>query len=337
MPPLFDCFVEKFSVTLLLTYLLLKTSLRFWRSFPDFKTAVPELDVYVKMEKKCSHVFVQGICGNCGCGQRIDTICASQLGYIHKDYNVSIEDRDRIREFGLKNMLEKKKLYLILDLDHTLVHSVRKDQLSPDEKHLWNETNSLQDISNGSLCRFDSIKMITKLRPFARTFLKEVSDMYEMYIYTRGSIKYALNVAKLLDPGRNYFGSRVISRDDCSSQEHGKNLDKVLAAENAVVILDDEKSAWSENRQNLVIIQKYYYFAYKNKNVTPFASMKDRSESDTGLIVSLNILKHIHQMFFDGDVDEDFKNRDVREVMKRAQAEMCHPDRRVQAEAFIFS
>ncbi|PIA43721.1 hypothetical protein AQUCO_01800046v1 [Aquilegia coerulea] len=290
--------------------------------------------------EECSHVFVAGICGNCGCGQHIDTICASKLGYIHKDHTVSTEDRDRLREFRLTNMMQKKKLYLILDLDHTLVHSVRPSQLSLDEMHLLNEANSLQDISSGSsLCRFDTIQMITKLRPFVRIFLEKVSDMYEMYIYTRGGLAYALKVAKLLDPGRKYFGSRVISRDDCT-QKHGKNLDMVLAAENAVVILDDSGFAWPKNKQNLMLIQKYFYFAYGNMGVSPSASIKKESESDTALLVSLKVLERMHQMFFAGDVDADFKGRDVRQVMKRARTEVFFSEtrerkKRIQAEEFI--
>lgn len=79
---------------------------------------------------------------------------------------------------------------------------------------------------------------MTKLRPFVRTFLKEASDMFEMYIYTMGDRSYAREMAKLLDPKREYFHERVISRDD-GTQRHQKGLDVVLGQENCVLILDD--------------------------------------------------------------------------------------------------
>lgn len=87
----------------------------------------------------------------------------------------------------------------------------------------------------------DSMRMMTKLRPFVKTFLKEASKMFEMYIYTMGDRRYALEMAKLLDPGGMYFSNRVISRDD-GTQRHEKGLDVVLGHENAIVILDDTEN-----------------------------------------------------------------------------------------------
>ena len=87
----------------------------------------------------------------------------------------------------------------------------------------------------------DFMHMMTKLRPFVRTFLKEASKMFEMYIYTMGDRPYALEMAKLLDPKREYFSGRVISRDD-GTQKHQKGLDVVLGQESAVVILDDTEN-----------------------------------------------------------------------------------------------
>ncbi len=80
--------------------------------------------------------------------------------------------------------------------------------------------------------------MMTKLRPFVRTFLNEASEMFEMYIYTMGDRPYALEMAKLLDPQGEYFNSKVISRDD-GTQRHQKGLDIVLGQESAVLILDN--------------------------------------------------------------------------------------------------
>lgn len=83
--------------------------------------------------------------------------------------------------------------------------------------------------------------MMTKLRPFIRTFLQEASNMFEMYIYTMGERHYALEMANLLDPGGLYFNSRVISQADCT-QRHQKGLDVVLGVESAVLVLDDTEA-----------------------------------------------------------------------------------------------
>ena len=83
--------------------------------------------------------------------------------------------------------------------------------------------------------------LMTKLRPFVRTFLKEASEMFEMYIYTMGDRPYAFEMAKLLDPGGEYFNSKVISRDD-GTEKHQKGLDVLLGQESAVLILDDTEN-----------------------------------------------------------------------------------------------
>ena len=80
--------------------------------------------------------------------------------------------------------------------------------------------------------------MLTKLRPFVRKFLEEASSMFELYIYTMGDKAYAVEIAKLLDPGNVYFDSKVISNSDCT-QRHQKGLDVVLGADSVAVILDD--------------------------------------------------------------------------------------------------
>lgn len=99
------------------------------------------------------------------------------------------------------------------------------------------------DTLKNSLYRLDSIHMMTKLRPFVHTFLKEASNLFEMYIYTMGERAYALQMAKLLDPGDVYFNSRVIAQGDCT-QRHQKGLDIVLGQESAVLILDDTEAVF---------------------------------------------------------------------------------------------
>lgn len=86
--------------------------------------------------------------------------------------------------------------------------------------------------------------MMTKLRPYVRTFLKEASKLFEMYIYTMGERPYAVEMAKLLDPEDIYFTSRIIARGD-STQKNRKSLDVVLGKENAIVILDDTEEVLS--------------------------------------------------------------------------------------------
>lgn len=96
------------------------------------------------------------------------------------------------------------------------------------------------DVGERSLFMLENMHMMTKLRPFVRNFLKEAHNLFELYIYTMGDRPYALAMASLLDPKREYFVDRIISRDD-GTQRHKKGLDVVLGHESAVLILDDSE------------------------------------------------------------------------------------------------
>ncbi|XP_043702341.1 RNA polymerase II C-terminal domain phosphatase-like 4 [Telopea speciosissima] len=268
--------------------------------------------------------FIRGMCIRCG--QLEEDESAVAFGYVHKDLRLGTEEIARLRGVDLKKLLRDKKLYLVLDLDHTLLNSTRLVDLNSKEEYLKDHTDSLQDVSNGSVFRLDSIHMLTKLRPFVHTFLKEASSMFEMYVYTMGERSYALEMAKLLDPGRVYFSSRVISQADCT-QRHQKGLDVVLGAESAVVILDDTEQVWQKHKENLILMERYHFFSSSNRqfgiNTESLSELKrDECESEGALATVLKVLKRIHEMFFDPELDANLAGRDVRQVLKMTRQEV---------------
>ncbi|PIA45815.1 hypothetical protein AQUCO_01600211v1 [Aquilegia coerulea] len=267
--------------------------------------------------------FIKEMCVRCA--QYVKDESAVAFGYIHKDLKIGNEEMARLRGSDLKNLLRNKKLHLVLDLDHTLLNSTRLMDISPEEEYLKTKVDSLQDIPNGSLFKLDMIHMMTKLRPFVRTFLKEASTMYEMYIYTMGERSYALQMAQLLDPQMVYFNSKVVSQADCTTK-HQKGLDMVLGADSAVVILDDTEIVWNNHKENLILMERYHFFSssgrpygYRFKSLSE--SKRDENENEGALANVLEVLKRIHQMFF-YSVDDDCMNRDVRQVLKSVRQEV---------------
>ncbi|XP_038710166.1 RNA polymerase II C-terminal domain phosphatase-like 4 isoform X2 [Tripterygium wilfordii] len=256
------------------------------------------------------------------CGQRLDSESGVTLRYIHKELRLGNDEIVRLRTTDMKNLLRHKKLYLVLDLDHTLLNSTLLLHLTAEEEYLKEQTDSLQE---GSLFKLNSMHMMTKLRPFVHTFLKEASAMFEMYIYTMGDRSYALEMAKLLDPRREYFDSRVISRDD-GTEKHQKGLDVVLGQDSTVLILDDTENAWTKHKDNLILMERYHFFAsschqfgFNCKSLSELKS--DENESDGALSSVLKVLRQIHNLFFDelGDTVDD---RDVRQVLKTVRKEV---------------
>ncbi|KAA8535340.1 hypothetical protein F0562_030343 [Nyssa sinensis] len=274
------------------------------------------LEASVMKDVSCTHPGVMG--GMCiQCGQKMDDASGVAFGYIHKDLRLANDEIARLRDRDLKSLLRIRKLCLVLDLDHTLLNSTRILDVTPEEEYLKNQTGSLQDVSKGSLFRLDFMHMLTKLRPFVHTFLKEANNLFEMYIYTMGERSYALEMAKLLDPGKVYFHSRVIAQDDCT-QRHQKGLDVVLGQESAVLILDDTEHVWAKHKDNLILMERYHFFAsscrqfgYNSKSLSELKS--DENESDGALATVLEVLKRIHSMFFDPELGDNLADRDVRQ------------------------
>ncbi|CAN6439786.1 unnamed protein product [Victoria cruziana] len=272
--------------------------------------------------------FIRQMCIRCG--QLEDAETSVPFDYIHKDLKLGTEEVSRLRNADIKNLLSRRKLYLILDLDHTLLNSARVADVSPQEEGYVSERyfkhqTDASGADTGMLFRLDRMHMMTKLRPYVHTFLREASTMFEMYIYTMAERPYALEMANLLDPKGVYFPSKVISQADCT-QKHQKGLDVVLGLESAVVILDDTEMVWQKHRENLILMERYHFFAsschqygFNNKSLTEL--MRDESESEGTLATILNVLKRVHAKFFDPGLG-DYTDKDVREVLREIRKDI---------------
>ncbi|PVH62445.1 hypothetical protein PAHAL_3G294700 [Panicum hallii] len=291
---------------------------------PDKFATGPSKNVQVEL---CPHPgYFGGLCFRCGKPQDEEDVSGVAFGYIHKGLRLGTSEIDRLRGADLKNLLRERKLVLILDLDHTLINSTKLQDISSAENELGIRTAALKDDPDRSIFTIDSMQMLTKLRPFVHKFLKEASIMFEMYIYTMGDKAYAIEIAKLLDPTNVYFPSKVISNSDCT-QRHQKGLDVILGAESVAVILDDTEYVWQKHKENLILMERYHYFASSCRQFgfgvrSLSESMQDERESDGALATVLDVLKRIHAIFFDTAAETDLSSQDVRQVIKTVRKEV---------------
>ncbi|OMO93358.1 hypothetical protein CCACVL1_06523 [Corchorus capsularis] len=276
------------------------------------KLEYPEVVLCNKV--KCKHLASIGnMCIICG-----ERVGIQESGvrfgyiYIHKSLSLGNDEIDRLRSACTKNLVSQRKLCLVLDLDHTLLHSTRLIDLKPEEEEY------LKAQPDFFMLEFINMTSMTKLRPFVHKFLKEASKMFEMYIYTMGNRAYALDMAKLLDPRGDYFNGSVISKED-NTQKGQKGLDVIPGQERAVVILDDTEKVWMKHKDNLILMEEYHFFA---PSCDQFGSQlkTDETEHNGALVFVLEALKRIHHMFFDDNVDVG--SRDVRKVMKTVRKEV---------------
>ncbi|XP_062028216.1 RNA polymerase II C-terminal domain phosphatase-like 4 [Rosa rugosa] len=77
------------------------------------------------------------------CGQRLIEQSGVTFGYIHKGLRLNNDEIDRLRNTDIKKSLNNKKLYLVLDLDHTLLNSTQLNHMTAEEKNLMSPPDSL--------------------------------------------------------------------------------------------------------------------------------------------------------------------------------------------------
>ncbi|KAI3951521.1 hypothetical protein MKX01_018637 [Papaver californicum] len=237
---------------------------------------------------------------------------ATRLSYNQKENkrltNLSKLCGDTFKKSFFRNM----KLCLVLDLDHTLLYSVKILNVSCDQQEYLNRKarvlSSMEEINSSGTNLYNHSERYTKLRPFAREFLKEVNTMFTLYVYTMGSRGYARQMTTILDPQSVYFKSR-------------KNLDVVVGAdERNTIIIHDTPSVLKQNGKNLIRINRCNYFtlitgAHKLKK----EDQESFVDKDGALKSILEVLKCAHMSFFlpEACVEQDYKTVDVRPVLKK--------------------
>lgn len=151
------------------------------------------------------------------------------------------------------------------------------------------------------------LALFTKLRPRARAFLRAASELCQLYIYTMGDKRYAAEMAALLDPGGTLFAGRIISNEE-STNARVKDLDIVLGAEPAVLIVDDTDRVWPNNLRNVIRVDRYHFFKQSALGFRqPGASVAEknwRDEGDNGTRAQLRdvllVIASAHRLFFAG-------------------------------------
>ncbi|XP_074276864.1 RNA polymerase II C-terminal domain phosphatase-like 4 [Silene latifolia] len=226
---------------------------------------------------------------------------------------------DRFRDQGLRAILGQKKLNLILDLDNTLLHAKIVRNLTLDDKRRIKKDDSceLHEVE------LQGVKLLVKLRPGVREFLKKASDMFELSIYTMGTRDYANTMAGLLalgsnQDGRSMFKKKIISREDCTMARQ-KGLDVVLSDRRVVLIVDDKDDVWEEScRANVIKIAPYRFFEDgKRKREVDYNEIIAMDDDDE-LKRVLSTLSMVHHMFYeDNNGDGEYMKRDVRRVLER--------------------
>ncbi len=231
-------------------------------------------------------------------------VCGADLSNTHYADSSSIENRVPVYSDAITftedeamsaanhtryNLLRTRRLSLVLDLDHTLVHASNDPRaaairgFSPtdvDVNSILSFTLGPSNSSSKSRPSTSACTMHVKLRPHLREFLQRVSKLFELSIYTMGIKSYAEQIARIIDPDNSLFHGRVTSREDFKIEGilNQKNLSRVFPCDDSMVlIIDDREDVWLDGTNelympNLLRAKPYYFW-------NGFSEVYDRASS----------------------------------------------------------
>lgn len=146
---------------------------------------------------------------------------------------------------------------LVLDLDETLVHCDEDLTLKYDLKIPIKFTGG------------EVVECGVTIRPFAKEFLKRMSQNYEIVIFTASHACYANIILNLLDPSNEFITYRMF-RDSCIETEEG-------------IFIKDLRVFANRGLDELIIVDNAFYsFGFQVDNGIPIVPFF-RDKSDTEL------------------------------------------------------
>lgn len=140
---------------------------------------------------------------------------------------------------------KENKKTLVLDLDETLVHSSFKPPEQPDIV--------LPVEIEGKVCY-----VYVLIRPGAITFLEQLSEYYELVIFTASLSKYAEPLMKILDHGN--FCSYHLFREHCTFYNgiFVKDMSQLGRRMQDIMIIDNSPSCYLFQPENALPILSWY-------------------------------------------------------------------------------
>jgi len=163
-----------------------------------------------------------------------------------KQFEIPTETILNEKKVNLGPKHDEKKYTLALDLDLTLVYNEFMDTKAEAKQ------SSTSHI---------------KLRPYVLNFLYEVSQFYEIVIFTASSEDYANDVVKKLDPEKEII-KKVISRKNCIEMKEG-------------IMVKDLRIFADRRISNILLVDdSIYSFAFQIGNGIPVSQYKGNEEDD---------------------------------------------------------
>ncbi|QSS64812.1 RNA polymerase II C-terminal domain phosphatase component, partial [Histoplasma capsulatum] len=227
-----------------------------------------------EINEPCSHeIQYGGMCGRCGkdmneFNYNTEVLDSSRapIRMVHDNSALTVSENEatRVEEDAKRRLLSSRRLSLVVDLDQTIIHATvdptvaewQQDKDNPNHEAV-KDVRAFQLVDDGPGMK--GCWYYIKLRPGLEEFLRNISTLFELHIYTMGTRAYAQHIASIVDPDRKIFGDRILSRDESGSLT-AKNLQRLFPVDTKmVVIIDDRGDVWKWT-DNLIKVVPYDFF-----------------------------------------------------------------------------
>ena len=127
-----------------------------------------------------------------------------------------------------RNLHAAQKLIAVLDLDNTIVHS-QVFKILPNALHVPAGEPALANPRTRVYhmrLSYNDVN-VTKLRPFAKQFLRTLHPLYRIVLYTMGTRPYANSVLRILKqecPWLTLEERDIVARDEGAEHTNGKGI-----------------------------------------------------------------------------------------------------------------
>ncbi|KAJ3297011.1 Carboxy-terminal domain (CTD) phosphatase [Borealophlyctis nickersoniae] len=195
-----------------------------------------------------------------------------RINHDGRGVTVSKEEAARIEQEISARLVKEERLTLLVDLDQTIIHTAVEGTVGEWMNDTANPNYpALTDTYPVRLPESDMIHYV-KFRPGTREFLAQMTKLYELHIYTMGTRNYAEAIARIIDPDKNLFGERIISRNDSGSGTI-KSIRRLFPSDQSmVVVVDDRMDIW-EDPSNIVPVKPYSFFVGIGDINAPFSAI----------------------------------------------------------------
>ena len=217
------------------------------------------------LQASCRPIVIAHLLRSSYVTEQLDSSRAT-INMVHNNVSLTISENEAARadDEAKRRLLALKKLSLVVDLDQTIIQATVDPTVADWQKDEHNPNHDAVKDVRAFLLKDDGpgnrgCWYYIKLRPGLEDFLKNISKIYELHIYTMGTRAYAKNIAEIIDPEHKIFGDRILSRDESGSST-AKNLQRLFPVDTKmVVIIDDRGDVWKWS-PNLVKVTPYDFF-----------------------------------------------------------------------------